>query len=498
MKQSRRLFLKTAVAGGVGSVCAQTFSAGLTKRKPNVLLVFPDQWRRDAVGVMRRDPVRTPSLDAFAGQSFLSTAAISGTPLCSPFRASLMTGRFPDQTGVVTNCCPASGQMHLREQELGLAECFKTAGYETAYIGKWHLDVPSCNKTPRPADGAGGWDTYTPPGGRRHGWDWWYAYNTFDRHMRPHYWSDSEMKIEHDGWSVEHETDVAIDWIKNRRRSDRPFIMTLAWNPPHPPYDQHPKEFDSFYPDISPFTSRPNYKSLSRDNQDAKYYDSLIKNLGYYGYETFEDMARGYFSTITGMDRQFQRLLDVLKKTGLEDDTIVVFFSDHGEMMGSHGRLEKCTYYEESVGIPFMVRWPKTIKPDRQPLLINGWDIMPTLLGLCGIGVPSTVSGADLSGCILGQTEARPKSTLIHGITALKDPKGSWRAVRTERYTLACWFGKRDRTELYDLQEDPYQMNPITWGNGRDDLMNELLAELKQWLVKADDPAIKLYSWVDG
>lgn len=481
----------TAAAGFAGAAFGKALE-GAGRSRPNILFVFADQWRRDAVGIMGRDPVPTPHIDAFSRQSLLSTNAISGCPVCSPFRAALMSGRFPDETGMITNCAPNHGQLHLKAEERCIAECYADAGYQTAYIGKWHLDVPSVNKTPRPNDGAGGWDTYTPPGPERQGWNWWYAYNTFDEHLKPHYWSNSEKRIEHKGWSVEHETDVAVDWMKNIRRKDRPFIMTVSWNPPHPPYNLVPDHYKQSCPDSAAFTKRPNYEDLS---PESRAYETIKKKMKYFGFETFPEMAQSYFSAITGVDAQFQRLLDALKEEDIGDNTIVVLTSDHGDMMGSHGLIGKTFFYEESVGIPFIVRWPGQIAARKDPVLINGWDIMPTLLGLAGLPVPSTVSGADLSGYMLGKTPVRPDSTYMRQPTNLKYGADSgWRAVRTERHTLVSWSGEKEKAELYDLKKDPYQMNPVSWGGGQDELIEQLYGKLKDWLVKAKDPAIKHYS----
>lgn len=492
MRQTRRSFLQLAAVGTAGTAMGKTAGDALRDR-PNVLFVFADQWRRDAVGFAGRDPVSTPNIDAFARSSFRTCNAVSGCPLCSPFRAALMSGRFPDETGMTANCTSNTGQLHLDEGERCIAECFASSGYQTAYIGKWHLDMPSANKVPRPDDGAVGWDAYTPPGPGRQGWEWWYAYNASDEHLTPHYWGRSEKRIEHTGWSVEHETDVAIDWLKNIRRRNRPFAMMVSWNPPHPPYHLVPNELKAEYPDPDVFARRPNFEELV---VGSSAHQTLRKKLDYLGYSSFRDMAQAYCAAVAGIDVQFQRLLDVLKDEGLDDNTIVVLTADHGDMMGSHGLQGKTVFWEEATGIPFMLRWPQRIAPRSDTLLINAWDMMPTLLGLAGIPVPETVSGTDLSGCVRGGAAGRPNSTYMRQPCGpqYREQGGGWRAVRTERYSLLSPNGRKQDVRLYDLQRDPYQMNPVCWGQGQDGLIDMLYDELKCWLKKAGDPAVQHYS----
>ena len=154
--------------------------------KKNLLFVFADQWRGSAIGYAREDPVQTPVMDRFCEESVYCDHAFSTFPLCSPHRASLLTGRYPLSTGFFTNC-KTGLSMRLQDGEIGIGQVLKEAGYQTAYIGKWHLDEPERNREENPASGALGWDAFTPPGVRRHGFDYWYSYGASDAHLQPHY-----------------------------------------------------------------------------------------------------------------------------------------------------------------------------------------------------------------------------------------------------------------------------------------------------------------------
>jgi len=177
--------------------------------KPNLLFVFADQYRKQAVGFMNEDPVVTPNFDKLAEEGIAFTNAVSTCPICSPFRAMLMTGRFPMSTGMTSNCMPGTN-LEMNEHEVCIGDILKANGYTTGYIGKWHLEVPSLNNSEKPVDGAtDAWDGWTPPGPRRHGFDFRYAYNCNGKHFDPNYWKNSPERIDIDQWSVAHETKMA-------------------------------------------------------------------------------------------------------------------------------------------------------------------------------------------------------------------------------------------------------------------------------------------------
>jgi arylsulfatase A-like enzyme len=176
-----------------------------------------------------------------------------------------------------------------------------------------------------------------------------------------------------------------------------------------------------------------------------------------------------------------------LKEKGLQDNSIVVFTSDHGEMMGSHNRMHKSVSYEESIGIPFIIRWPGRIPARRDDLLLTPADIMPSLLGLMGLSVsiPNDVEGADYSSIILGKEGERPESALYLNCSG---PHGGKRGLRTHRYTFTITPDKYGNKEvlLFDNIADPYQLKNIAGNNPT--IVRKLTAELKRWLQKTNDP----------
>lgn len=468
----------------------------MSQSRPNLVFLFADQWRSQAIGFMNQDDVITPNMDHFAMQSRVYEHGLSCTPLCSPHRAALLTGRYPITTGVFTNCKIGS-DVALKESEICISDILKNQGYQTAYIGKWHLDVPEQNYHPSPESGARDWDAYTPPGPKRHGFDFWYSYGTFDKHLAPHYWKDDPQMVEIDQWSVEHETDMAIEYMKNHKDKG-PFSLFVSWNPPHSPYDHLPEKYKKIY-ENKDITLRPNVP-------DGPFKAHTGEELGGNREELIQK-TKDYFGAITGIDENFGRILTFLKQEGLADNTIVVLSADHGDLMGSHGMMAKHVWYEESVGIPFIIRWPEKIQPSRdKQTLVNSVDVMPTLLGLMDIKIPDTVQGTDVSAGMLGNDQNVPEVAFLAGYPGrdvfleafkkanLEPTTKGWRAARTTRYTYVIHAGYWPEDintvrYLYDNVEDPYQLNPLIIENPKDHpIADHLENALKEWLSQVQDP----------
>ncbi len=458
----------------------------MKKQPPNLVFVFPDEFRQQAIGFMGQDPVVTPNLDAFAGESLVLTQAVSNCPICSPYRGMLFTGKYPLANGVVTNCYSDTIPygIELKDSERCLTDVLHDDGYHQGYLGKLHLNLPKEEHIPytegwrgEPGEGTF-WDSYTPPGPGRHGIDFWYSYGCCDQHLTPHYWTGNapvDQRIDVNEWSVKHETDVAIDYICNAdgtfRDPQKPFALFIAHNPPHMPFDQVPPEY------LEPYADKETTELLNRTNltgvdEDHPAYRSV----------------RNYFAAITGVDKQFGRILTALDEQGLAEDTIVVFTSDHGEMMGSHGLMGKDVWYDESLLVPFMIRWPREISPGTEDLLFSTPDIMPTLLSLMGLAdtVPTAVEGSDYARVFLGQPYDRPTSAFYFLAGPQFPDRPERRGVRTDRYTfVVIRHSHGDEFILHDNLNDPYQLKNIA---GKEPgVVSQLKRELNSWLRKTND-----------
>lgn len=460
-------------------------------KKKNLIFVFADQWRADAMGCANADPVHTPNMDAFCADATVCDHAFSTFPVCSPHRASLLTGQYPLSLGFFTNC-KTGLSLRLADDALGAGQMLGAAGYATAYIGKWHLDEPEQNHCAQPASGARDWDAYTPPGVRRHGFEEWYAYNTYDMHLAPHYWRDTPQMIAPGVWSPQHETDVAIEYLHRAKSGERPFALYLAWNPPHSPYDQVPQKYLDLYPDV-----------VLKDNVVAKGLHHHTGEAVPYDEEQLKIATRQYYAAVSGLDDNFGRLLDAVKAEGLYDDTMIVLSSDHGDMMGSHGLMGKHVWYEESIRIPFAVRIPGNSKRVCRTC-IGSQDMLPTLLGLLGLPLPDTIEGDDCSAYLLTEKEDMARVSFLCACPGRepvvaefkrcgKDPLVyGWRGVRTQEYTYIMELGyevtPHPMRYLYRITTDPHQLCPLDFTVPENKAAAQTLeAQTLAWMQRQND-----------
>ncbi|EDL8430476.1 TPA_asm: sulfatase-like hydrolase/transferase [Salmonella enterica subsp. diarizonae] len=483
----------TAAAAGL-SVTHTTDTVATTKKitkKPNLLIVFPDEMRAQSLGFMGQDQSITPFIDRFASQSVVLRQAVSNYPLCTPFRGMLMTGQYPYRNGLQGNChTGANGNfggkdfgIELKKEAITWSDILKKQGLSMGYIGKWHLDAPEAPFVPgynNPIEGRY-WNDWTPPE-KRHGFDFWYSYGTYDLHLNPIYWSndtprDKPLKINQ--WSPEHEADMAIKYLRNEggkyRNNNEPFALVVSMNPPHSPYDQVPQKYlDRFKNQTSrTLNKRPNVV------WDKTYQEG-------YGPEYFKE----YMAMINGVDEQFGRILAELERLKLDKDTLVVFFSDHGCCMGSNGQPTKNVHYEEAMRIPMMFRWPGKLPACQDDLLFSAPDIYPTLLGLMGLGehIPDNVEGTDFSKTLMGHGGDKRPTSQFYTFMPYGGQSYGRRGVRTDRYTLVIdrKIGKPLTYILHDNKNDPYQMKNIASDNMP--LVNKLITEeLIPWLEHSGD-----------
>ncbi len=428
-------------------------------KRPNVLFVFADQWRAQATGYSGNAQVKTPNLDALASRSINLTNAVSGVPVCTPYRACFLTGQYPHIHGLFLN------DAHLRPNGNSIAQAFAAVGYDTAYIGKWHVNGQGRSK---PIDKES-----------RLGFDYWKVLEcTHDYHNSRYYEGDSTEPQTWDGYDAEAQTRDAIEYIRDRD-GERPFFLALSWGPPHDPYQTAPERFRRMY-DSDEIRLRPNVPPESAAAARV-------------------DLA-GYYAHCTALDEYVGWLVEALEEQGISDDTLLVVTSDHGDMLGSHGVNRKQKPWDESIRVPFLVRCPSLLGQEgraRDDLFVDSPDIMPTLLGLCGIDIPVTVEGTDFSAALRhGTSSADPCAVLASyhpfGEWARNKPGGvygytgrEYRGVRTPRYTYVetldgAWL-------LYDNEVDPYQLTNLIEHPSYRDARIGLQRHLHQRLTERGD-----------
>lgn len=420
----RRGWILIALAG-MGLLGSLPSAAQKRPRRPNVLVVFADQWRAQAFGYAGDPNVRTPTFDRFASESVNFTRAASSVPVCCPTRASFLTGRRALAHGVFMNDVP------LDPEATTIGKEFARAGYDTGFIGKWHVD--------------GHGRSAFIPRERRQGFEYWRALECTHNYNRSLFYGDTPEVRTWDGYDTFAQTDDAIRYIRARGKGEKPFLLTLSWGPPHEPYQTAPARYRRMYsPDR--IQLRPNVPQ------------SVEK-------QAREDLA-GYYAHCTALDDSFSKLWQALKDQGLEEDTIVLFTSDHGDMLWSHGFQKKQQPYEESARVPMLLHYPRKYGRTgaRAEAAIATEDLMPTLLRLAGLQVPKSVQGRDFSRVVTGGDDPAEGVQLV----SCPSPFGQWqrarggreyRAILTGRYTYA-----RDLNGpwlLYDNLKDPYQQRNL-------------------------------------
>jgi arylsulfatase A-like enzyme len=421
--------------------------------RPNLLLVFSDEHRACSLAGEPFCEVQTTHLQRLAREGMCFRNCISNYPLCSPYRAMLMSGRWPFQTGVVDNA------IGLRTNESSLGEAFRQAGYHTGYIGKWHLSPDHRDRE------------FIPEGATRQGFEDWQVWSTTNKpHFDRAFTFDpvTRERIRPKGYSAALMTDAAVNFIG--AHVDKPWMLVLSWGPPHSPFEDAPPETLRLY-EAAALSFRPNVPAAVEAEMRGK--------------------LRGYYAHITALDAELGRLLHRLDETGQAKNTIVVYTSDHGTMMGSHGFGGKRLPFEEACRVPFLLRYPQAVPANRNTdVLLSAIDLFPSLCGLAGVQVPSLCEGQDLSAVMLGRQGQGPESVFLMHI-ARENAEGSrsaplFRGVRTERFTYAV--ADDGRWCLYDNRGDPYQLRNLVSDAAHSKTADDLDDLVAQWLRQAQDP----------
>jgi arylsulfatase A-like enzyme len=437
--------------------------------QPNIVFVFADQWRGQATGYAGDPNVQTPHIDRLAGESLNLANTISTCPVCTPYRGSLLTGQYPLTHGLFVNDVP------LDPAAVTMGKLFAAAGYDTAYIGKWHVD-------------GHGRTAYIPPE-RRQGFQFWRTLECTHHYNHSAYYAsgpdgadpagaDSDVPEFWEGYDAIAQTREAQRYIREHDRS-KPFLLVLSWGPPHNPYGTAPEAFRKLYP-AEKIRLRPNVPlPLSMFVPHA---------------------LAGYYAHCTALEACLGDLLATLDEQGLADDTLFVFTSDHGDAVGCQGHGNKQAPWEESILVPMLLRYPA--RYGRQPrtldAVIGTPDLLPTLLGLAGLPIPASVEGLDFTAYLDGGPDPSDGAALI----ACYHPIADWwhglggreyRGLRTARHTYVRsldgpWL-------LFDNEADPYQLDNLVDRPEHAGLVRELDGWLQRKLDSQGDaflPGVEL------
>ncbi len=433
-------------------------------RPPNLLIVLSDQHSYDMLGSYGNTQIITPNLDRFAEEGMRFTHAFSNQPVCTPFRGMIMSGMQPLKNGAFINDAP----LLPNKTEL-LGEILQSRGYQTAYIGKWHLL-------------GGDRERPVPRGELRYGFDKVLTNNcqTDFRAGHAFFWNDRDEREYFDKWEVYGQTDQALEWL-DTLDADRPFALIVSWHPPH--------DWGKFRGE----DREMHYRYDAPEELMALYDRDTLKVRP--GLERTPDLLRmyhGYMAMVSGVDRAFGQLMDKLRERGFEENTLAVFSADHGDMLESHAAVLPKQYpHDYSNRIPFLVRYPGVVPAgDSTGLLFGALDVMPTLLGLMDIETGQAYDGADLSEELLTGEEDAVEYVPLWLYKRGVAKNQNWRGVVTRDYTFAVGRGQ-DSIELtnvlYDRADDPAQLQNHFYDPEYAEVKTRLTDLTFGWMKKYDD-----------
>jgi arylsulfatase A-like enzyme len=420
---------------------------------PNVVFMISDDFRWDLLGLEGHPFVRTPHLDALARDGAAFRNAFVTTSLCSPSRASFLTGRYAHQHGVRDNRCRGPEVERFTAQEQTWPALLKARGYDTAYFGKFHIVSKGC---PQP------------------GFDTWKVLPEQGQYVNPKLNVGGHMEG-FTGHADDIAGDLASAWLGESGRKDRPFCLCVGFKAPHAPMTP-PERLNAVFADAEipePASLHEDFQAsgkpdvVSRSVLNVEHFSHGMKPKG--GWQPF---IKDFYRCVMGVDENVGKILAALKRTGMARDTLVVFVGDNGFFLGEHGLMDKRFAYEEALRIPMIARFPGRIPPGTRPeAMALNIDIAPTLLEYCGAPIPDSVAGRSLAGVLAGAppadwrkdffyeyAEAPPRyfQEMSEGNDSLQVP--FLVAVRSTHHKYIDYLGKADRNELYDLAEDPGEM----------------------------------------
>lgn len=434
-------------------------TAGKRSKQPNVLLVMTDQQIADGYSrKLGRQYINTPVLDALAGRSLVHERAYAANPICMPSRTAIWSGRYPHETGIQTN---DKAVINPRKFPT-LGTVFSSAGYETAYVGKWHAAYPADD----PA---------------AHGFAW-------TDNMRD------------DGNGLDPATPAAAAEFL-RHRHDKPFLLVASFNNPHnicewargdalpeggigspPPMDECPP----LPPNLAPSKNETDIMALMR----RSYQSTRMMPVGNFGEKEWREYRWAYFRLIEKIDRQVGDVLQALEDSGEVENTVVVFLSDHGDMVGAHRWNQKTLFFDEAARVPLFFFWPGKIKPGTTRRLVNtGIDLFPTLCGIAGIPVPANLPGTNLCGAGGDRKYVVSANHLVQGAAVDgQKPEPNGRMVRSARYKYCVYDEGQQREALFDMEKDPGETINQTANPEYRAILDQHRAYFKEWATRYRDP----------
>jgi len=474
-------------------------------QRPNIIYIMADDLTTQAIsayGGIYKDIAPTPNIDRIAKEGMLFQDVLCTNAICGPSRAAILTGNYSNLNGYYKN--ESGGKFD--ETQWTFPQEFQKNGYATSLFGKWHL------------------------GSEPKGFDVFKYHNSAGQ--QGHYWNpiynENGTDVKEEGYSTNLTTNFALDWLDKEKDSTKPFMMVLQYKAPHRPWEPDTK-YEKLWDDVEmpyPATFNDDYKGreltagdteMTMDyfsRRDMKYKtpeglkgkDKIAWD--FYGAKSgeivqpegmtdeegkkwrYQNYIKDYLACVKSVDDNIGRVLAYLDQKGLTDNTIIVLTSDQGFYLGDHGFFDKRFIYEESLRMPFMVKYPKVVQPGSvNEDIITNIDFAPTLLDLAGIDTDHAMQGDSFKPILEGKTPADWQEAMYYHYYEFP----YWHhvqphyGIRTQKYTLAHFYYNIDVWELYDLEKDPHEMNNVIDDPQYASVVANLKEQLKGLMAKYED-----------
>lgn len=485
------LCLFFCLLGQVLLVSAQAFaplssSKKERKQKLNFIVIVTDDHRHDFMGFTGKIPwLETPHLDLMAQNGCWIQNATVTTALCSPSRASILTGQYAHSHQVVDNFSPIPSNLAFLQQYL------QGAGYQTALIGKWHMG----NTDDQPQKGFHHWESFKGQGV--------YFGPLLNENGKRKQYADTT-------YITDLLTDHALTWISTQKQKEKPFFLYLAHKGVHDEFMPAKRHKGRYANKPIPYPSTINLTAVDKTIGDTNLLPTGKSKSGFKDYNVndipqwvraqrnswhgvdfmydgrvnFEEFYRRYAETLLSVDESVGRIMQHLKETGLDQNTVVVYMGDNGFLMGEHGLIDKRNMYEESQRIPLVISAPKhLLKENKLDQVIQNIDIAPTILDLAGIKTPSQMQGKSFAGLLEGKNTSWRNQAFYEYYWEFSYPQTpTTLGVRTNQYKFIFYPGIWDVSECFDLKNDPEEKNNLYRDPTMQPIIESLRTDLWKWL----------------
>ena len=437
--------------------------------KPNIIFIFTDQQTINAMSCSGNAYLETPAMDRLAATGVRFEQSYCTSPVCAPSRSSMITSRMPHETGYDFNRSPREEPLEIEFPTMG--EIFKDAGYRTVWAGKWHLPESYPLRAKSNYHSIPGFELLSFYDSTKNYPEWGYG-DTTDIYL----------------------ADAAVSFIENYKDKE-PFLLSVSFCNPHdicyvptkPDRYPIPENREELPPLPINFNVDPDEPGLIQKKREQTWYGGEIVAAADFTSADWQNYIYHYYRMTERVDEQIGRILSALTAKDLEENTLIIFTSDHGDGVGSHRWAAKLNFYEESVKVPFIISWKGKIVPGINQSLISGLDILPTMCDYAGIDIPESFLGKSLRP-VLEDPEADSDGLIVTELAIdPKDPTWKGRMIRMNQYKYMLYSKGERNEQLFNLIEDPGELQNLASQPDMQAVKESLRNNLEDWMAKTGD-----------